>query len=292
MMDLLLLATGLTGGLTLVWLLRLVAGLFGRPPVVAAQFGDGTVDRALRELAAARREVLLLTDCLDCPAIAQAIIEAHGRKMQVDLILGPSAETDPGSLLALLLEKGLMPLIDDHRPRVSGNVLLIDGRTLLVSSGPFHPDEEQQTAGSHLIVCKDQADLIGAFREQLLGCRAGARQPRGTVAASVQVPAASPEPSFPSYTTPDDDPPPPPPVSSMLSRPLAAPAPAVKEEAEPARPLPKLPALSDEDGMDGLPEEAPAGAPPVTLAAAELFARLRREVAASSSAESEGETPG
>lgn len=298
-MEALLLATGLTGGLTLVWLLRLVAGMFARPAVVAAQFGDGTVDRALRELAAARREVLLLTDCLDCPAVAQALVEARARKAQVDVILGPSAETDPGSSLPALLDGGLMPLIADHRPRVSGNVLLIDGRTLLVSSGPFHPDEERQTAGPHLIVCKDQPELIGPFREQLLGCRAGARQPRGTTAAVaapaapvVKMPAAPPEESFPSYTTPDDPPPAlPTPASSMLSRPLAPPAPPVKEEAEvvAVAPTPKLPALSDEDDaaeMDGLPDQPPAGAPPVTLAAAELFARLRREVAA---APAEGE---
>jgi hypothetical protein len=327
LMEILLIATGFSGGLTLVWLARAAAGLFASRPATEPHFGPGTLDRVLRELAAARREVLLFTDGLNCPVVAQALVEARARKAQVDVVLGAVAETDSESSLPFLLDNGLAVMIEDHATRLSGNVLVIDGRTLVVASGPFHPDEEQHAAGCHLIVWKDQPEVVGPFREQVLARRTTTRPARRTLGPAAvapqqpfpsytapeppapsytdpepppvaQPPAPSytaPEPpmpaasSFPSYTTPEpepepepDLPPPTPTVASLLSRPLATfEPPAENDEAlrMPRRPSP--PDLSD-DEFDGqaLPDQAPSGAPPVTLAAAELFARLRREVAA------------
>lgn len=315
-MDYLLLATGLTGGLTLVWMSRLVAGLFSRRPYYQPHYGPGTLDRVLREIASARREVVMFTDSLACPEIAQALVEASGRKAQVEVILGAVCETDPESSVGFLLERGLTPLVEDHADRLSGNVLLIDGRTLLLASGQFHTDEEQ-AVGCHVLVVKDQVELIGAYREQVLACRTRARPARrhlGPAGLAPQAPfsymtpdyqptpppvsappapytapmASEPEPAMDAAMEQEEAPhlpPPTPAVSSLLSRPLATFDPPAPEEDRdlrlpPRRPAP--PALSDDEfeDHDTMPDRAPSGTPPVTLAAAELFARLRREVAA------------
>lgn len=369
-MEILYIATGFTGGLTIVWLVRVVVSLFVWRPVSLPHFGPGTLDRVLRELSSARREVLLCTDSLNCPVIAQSLVEARARKVQVEILLGKTAETHPESCLPFLLNNGLSPLIEDQADSISGNLLVIDGRAVVIVSGPLHPDQEQRAAAVYALVCRSMPDVIGPFREQLLAGRTRARAARRTlgpasVAArptvptaplsappvvssppvvsapvvsaplpvkatpivSVPSPASVPLPTkppvvpsmtappvvasvpfmpsytatapvsspmagadFPCYTTPEDDeeaqilPPATPSVASLLSRPLATFR--QPEEAEESPRPPQPPSLSDDDDENFADDHSsmhlPSGAPPVTLAAAELFARLRREVASRS----------
>src|SRR5450755_1528517 len=112
----LLLATGVSGALTAVWLVRLVWARF-RPPLLAdVHFSPhgGCTEVVVREIGLARREVLLLAYGFTSRPIAQALVEAKLRGVHVEIILDHSNEGDPHSEMPHLIEQGLVPFIDDH----------------------------------------------------------------------------------------------------------------------------------------------------------------------------------
>ena len=249
LIELLFLATGFTGAVTLLWLARIARDAFVREPALAAHFGPGLAERIAKEIAAARREVLLLADGIDNPAILQALLDARERKLAVEVVLGPAAE--PGSLQALIAA----------RP-VAANALLLDGQTLLLASEPFADD-------GCLTVATGHAGFLHSFREQILAARAPATAPVEPRPVPVYVPASAPAQAV---VAPQDEA-----FSYSFNPPTARPADDML--ASVAKPAPPL--LEDDEEEDG----PAAGAPTVTLAAADLFARLRREVAGARSEE-------
>ncbi len=271
LMEVLFVATGFTGAVTLIWLARIAARLFTRTPVASAQFGPGASDRVVREVGAARREVLLLAGDLACPPITQALIDAKTRKAGVDVILGPDADAAP------LSAGGLLPLVHDSLSHGGTNAVLVDGRTLLVAGGPFAGADGDS---GHLLVFKDHPELIAAFRERMLALRASGRQPQAP-AAPVPVFTLPPVASQVAAPAPIEAPPAPatmPAQDEVFSYSFPAPAPAAEMPA--ITPPPPAPVVEAPPPAATAEPSAPLGSPPATLAAAELFARLRREVAA------------
>src|SRR5947209_7930979 len=111
-MDWLLIATGFTGALTLVWLIRLAHRTFWTLPSLEAfvcPAGTG-FEVALPHLQLARREVVVVASGLTRPAFAQALVDVRlKRKVNVEVLLAQDSEDDPSSTLPFLLEQGLRP---------------------------------------------------------------------------------------------------------------------------------------------------------------------------------------
>jgi hypothetical protein len=169
-MDALLLATGFTGALTLLYLAR-VFGLFPRATAARVHFGPaGTcLEPALAALAAAKREALVMLPRLCARPLAQALIDAKLRGVVVDVLLSPADEADPRSDLSFLREQGLAPLIDRQPGPLAA--LVLDGR--VVVTGVFPAAEEKGAEG--LVVLHGQPGLADAFREEFNTRRAGAQ---------------------------------------------------------------------------------------------------------------------
>jgi len=198
LMEWLMLATGVSGALTVIWLVGLVQSCFVRSPVVELYAGSGVqpgglLDRVLREIAAARREILFCTDLLENPSVAEALLAARSRGLTVEILLGTVAEVYTGSTLGMFLQQQLFPLIDDHASRIACHGLLIDGRTLLLASGPFHTEEEQCAGGVYLLRVQNLPEILGVFREILSALRTRSRPAR-------QAPLPSPSSTFPVQT--------------------------------------------------------------------------------------------
>src|SRR5262245_56900921 len=115
-MEALLVATGFTGALTLVYLVRQLMALIRTPFSVTAHFspGGGCTDAIVREITAAKHEILVLAYGFTSRPIAQALVDAKFRGVQVEIILDHSNEKDAHSDLHFLLEQKLPPLIDSH----------------------------------------------------------------------------------------------------------------------------------------------------------------------------------
>jgi phosphatidylserine/phosphatidylglycerophosphate/cardiolipin synthase-like enzyme len=180
----LLLATGFTGALTLIFLMRSLYRIFETLPSVTVHFSPkgGATDAVVHELKAARREVLLLAYSFSSKPIAEALIAAKTRGVQVDVILDRSNEQESYSDLPLLLEQGLAPLIDAQHAIAHNKVMVIDQRTLITGSFNFTHQAEGENA-ENLLVVKGHPELIRSYRENFLVHKAHSQVPSRKVAA-------------------------------------------------------------------------------------------------------------
>lgn len=187
----LLLATGFTGALTLVFLVRLLYRAFGTLPAVTAHFSPkgGATDAVIRELKSARREVLVLAYSFSSKPIAEALIEAKTRGVQVEIILDRSNEQETYSDLHLFEEQGLAPLIDAQHAIAHNKMMIIDQRTLITGSFNFTHQAEAENA-ENLLVLKGHPDLIQLYRQNFLAHKAHSQVPSRKAAASAQRNAA------------------------------------------------------------------------------------------------------
>jgi hypothetical protein len=157
-MENLYIATGFMGALTLVWLVRFVLKAIITPPGVAIHFTEACRDAVLPELAAARREIILVARTLACRPIAQALIDARLRSVRVEVFLPAGGEKNAASDHAFLVEQGLPPRDLDHQPGC--DYLLIDDRTIVF----LNADLSATPVTGHVLVVRGHSDLVAALR--------------------------------------------------------------------------------------------------------------------------------
>jgi hypothetical protein len=168
-MDGLLIATGFTGALTLVWLFRVLYRTFTTPPSLEVRIGPaaGRTDLVLAELRRARREVIVMAPLLAHRPVAQALADVRlRRRANIEVLLGYQAERDPHSDLAFLLEQRIQPLVDSEHDPGSGVVIIIDRRTVLAGSWQLVPvaDEREET----LLIIKSHPEAVAQYVQNFL----------------------------------------------------------------------------------------------------------------------------
>ena len=178
-MDWLLIATGFSGALTLLYLLRTAHRAWWTPPSLEAHFSPkgGCTDAIVRELQHARHEVLVLAYSFTSKAIAQALVDAKLRGVHVDIVLDHSNETEVYSDLHFFLEQGLKPVIDPHHAIAHNKVMVIDNRTLLTGSFNFTQHAETDNA-ENLLVIKGHPELVRIYKENFQAHKAHGAAPR------------------------------------------------------------------------------------------------------------------
>ena len=176
MLDYLLIATGFTGALTLLYLFRVVRHTFQAPPSVTAHFSPrgGCTDVIVQELQRARKEILVLAYSFTSKALAQALVESKLRGVNVEIVLDHSNEKESHTELPFLLQRGLAVLIDPHHAIAHNKVMLIDGHTVVTGSFNFTNQAEHENA-ENLLVIKGHPDLLRAYRANFLTHKEHAR---------------------------------------------------------------------------------------------------------------------
>jgi phosphatidylserine/phosphatidylglycerophosphate/cardiolipin synthase-like enzyme len=171
-------ATGFTGALTMVFLLRSLHRQLGNLPSVAVYFSPkgGCAEAVAREIQAARREILVLAYSFSSKPIAEALIEAKKRGVHVDLVLDRSQEQEAYSDLPLFLQQGLAPLVDAHHAIAHNKVMVIDRRTLVTGSFNFTHQAETENA-ENLLIIKGHPELVSAYRENFTVHKSHAQNP-------------------------------------------------------------------------------------------------------------------
>jgi phosphatidylserine/phosphatidylglycerophosphate/cardiolipin synthase-like enzyme len=192
-LEWLLVATGFMGGLTIVFLARWLWRRVAAPPAWAVFFSPkgGCSDALLREIRAARREVLVQAFQFGSRPLAQALVDAKLRGLRVDILLDWGAEKDATGDLKFFQDQGLSPLINSQFLSAHDKVVIVDGKTVITGSFDFTQQAEEDN-GENLLVIKGQADLARKYRERFETLKGkcqppGAREP--TVPAA---PAAKP----------------------------------------------------------------------------------------------------
>jgi phosphatidylserine/phosphatidylglycerophosphate/cardiolipin synthase-like enzyme len=171
-MTWLLLATGLTGGWTVIFLVRWLHRRFATPPSVAVYHSPkgGCTDAILAELRRARHEVLVQAYSFSSKAIAEALAQAKGRGVHVEILLDKSNEKEAYSELGLMLAEGLTPRIDAKHAIAHNKIMIIDKRVILTGSFNFTHQAEAENA-ENLLIIKGHPELAKSYRESFMGHR-------------------------------------------------------------------------------------------------------------------------
>jgi phosphatidylserine/phosphatidylglycerophosphate/cardiolipin synthase-like enzyme len=185
-----LVATGFTGALTLLFLGRVLHRRFATPPSVSVHFSPkgGCTDAVVRELQTARREVLVLAYSFTSKSIAQALVDAKLRGVHVDIVLDHSNEKEEYTDLHFFLEQGLTPLVDPHHAIAHNKVMVLDSRTVITGSFNFTHQAENENA-ENLLIIKGHPELVGAYRKDFAGHKSHARQPDVKARPAAKAPA-------------------------------------------------------------------------------------------------------
>jgi phosphatidylserine/phosphatidylglycerophosphate/cardiolipin synthase-like enzyme len=184
-MTWLLLATGFTGGMALVFVLRWLYSALVTAPSVAVHFSPegGCTNAVVNELLHARHEILVQAYSFSSKPIAEALIAAKKRGVRVEILLDHSNEQEPYSDLHWFVEAGLHPLIDAKHPIAHNKVMIVDKRTLITGSFNFTNQAESHNA-ENLVVLKGHPELVAAYRAAFESHKAHCQAPQPKVQAA------------------------------------------------------------------------------------------------------------
>lgn len=187
----LLLATGFTGALTLVFLVRRVYRVFAPVPSAAVHFSPkgSCTEAVVAQIKSARHEILVQAYSFSSKPIAQALVDAKARGVHVEIILDRSNEQEAYSDLAFFQEQGLVPALDAHHAIAHNKVMILDKGTLITGSFNFTHQAEMDNA-ENLLVLKGHPELVRLYRENFLAHKAHSQAPVQKRAAPAQRNAA------------------------------------------------------------------------------------------------------
>src|SRR5262249_54970288 len=119
------------------------------------------------ELKKARSEILVQAYSFTSKPIAEALVEAKGRGVHVDIVLDKSNEQEMRSELGDLLGNGVTPHIDSHHAIAPNKVMVIDGHTIITGSFNFTNQAEHENA-ENLLIFSGHPELVRAYRQNFL----------------------------------------------------------------------------------------------------------------------------
>jgi hypothetical protein len=154
------------------------------PARVAVYFSPhgGATEAVIRELNAAKTQVLMQAYSFTSAPIAKALVDAHKRGVKVLAVLDKSNETDKYSAATFLNNAGIQPLIDDQHAIAHNKVMVIDSATIITGSFNFTKAAEEKNA-ENLLVIKDAPELVTAY-EANIRAHAGHSHPYGRQASA------------------------------------------------------------------------------------------------------------
>ena len=107
-------------------------------------------------LANAKSSVLVQAYSFTSEPIAQALVEAHARGVDVEVILDKSQRTEDDARTKLLMDAGIPVRVDAAHAIAHNKVMVIDGETVITGSFNFTKVAEERNA-ENLLVIRDAA---------------------------------------------------------------------------------------------------------------------------------------
>lgn len=146
--------------------LILVSTALAGPFTVRFSPRGGCTDLVCCEVAKAKTELFVQSYQLTSPQIADAIVAAFKRGVQVRVVLDRSQESGKASRLGLLRAAGVPVRIDRAHAIHHNKVIVIDGATVVTGSFNFTASAELRNAENCLVV-RDQ-ELAREYRADYL----------------------------------------------------------------------------------------------------------------------------
>jgi phosphatidylserine/phosphatidylglycerophosphate/cardiolipin synthase-like enzyme len=165
-MQWVLIATGFTGALTLVFLLRRAYKFFVPPAETEVHFSPkgGCQDAIVKVLQRARKEILVQAYSFTADPITYGLVEAKKRGVHVEILLDRSNEEDAHSDLHILVDNQVTLLIDAKHAIAHNKIMVIDRKVVVTGSFNFTNQAEHENAENLLILTHHQ-DLVKHYLE-------------------------------------------------------------------------------------------------------------------------------
>jgi phosphatidylserine/phosphatidylglycerophosphate/cardiolipin synthase-like enzyme len=112
----------------------------------------GCTQAIVEEVGKAKKTVLVQAYSFTSDTIAQALVAAKKRGVDVEAILD---KTDRGSAVDIMVDAGIPTYMDPMHAIAHNKVIVIDGQTVLTGSFNFTPSAENRNA-ENLLVVRDQ----------------------------------------------------------------------------------------------------------------------------------------
>jgi phosphatidylserine/phosphatidylglycerophosphate/cardiolipin synthase-like enzyme len=118
--------------------------------------GENCAGTIVEGLSGAKRMILAQAYSFTSAPIAKALLDAHKRGVQVQVILDKSQRTDKYSSADFLANQGV-PVVIDANPGIAHNkIIVIDGELVLTGSFNFTKAAQQKNA-ENLVMLRDPA---------------------------------------------------------------------------------------------------------------------------------------
>ena len=128
--------------------------------------GGGT-EAIVREIDEARQRIWVLAYSFTSAPIAEALVAAHKRGVEVLAVLDKSNQTGKYTAATFLTNAGITTLIDDQHAIAHNKVMVIDDRTLITGSFNFTKAAETRNA-ENLLVMNHVPDLARMYARNIV----------------------------------------------------------------------------------------------------------------------------
>ena len=123
----------------------------------------GCTEAVVKEINAAKTEILVQAYSFTSVPIAKALVDAHKRSVKIQVILDKSQRTEKYSSADFVRNSGVPTLIDAKHAIAHNKVMVIDGQTVITGSFNFTSAAENNNAENLLIIRdKEIADKYAA----------------------------------------------------------------------------------------------------------------------------------
>jgi phosphatidylserine/phosphatidylglycerophosphate/cardiolipin synthase-like enzyme len=158
---------------------KIIYRWFVPPPSVKVHFspkggcGQAVVD-AINE---ARSQVLMMAYSFTFDPIVKALMDAHDRGVDVELVFDKSNEVDLRTDMPRCIEKGLKVLVDAEHAIAHNKVMIIDRKTVITGSFNFTRQAEDANAENLLVIRHDSA-IVNKYLQYYENHKVHSRKPQ------------------------------------------------------------------------------------------------------------------
>ena len=134
--------------------------LKGTPVNVYFSPNGGCTDAIINEIEQAKTEILVQAYSFTSPPIAKALVDAHKKGINVQVILDKSQHTEKYTSATFLTNAGIPTFIDDKYAIAHNKIMVIDKEIVITGSFNFTKAAEEKNAENILIITsKDLAKI-------------------------------------------------------------------------------------------------------------------------------------
>lgn len=189
--------TTIASWLTIATLVLGAAWIAAPPQPAASEDGisvffspnGGCTEAIVHEIDGAQNTILVQAYSFTSAPLADALLRAHNRGVQVSVVLDSSQQTEKYSSATFFSNQGIDLRIDAAHAIAHNKVMLIDNRTIVTGSFNFTKAAEERNAENVLII-QDKPDLVRAYLTNFNEHRAHSAEyagPRGDAPPAPQV---------------------------------------------------------------------------------------------------------